>query len=462
MTTDFTTPHRILVADDQRHICESLSFLLEPEGYDIADVNSPKAALAALEKDSFDLILMDMNYAQDTTSGAEGIELVKRIREREPLLPIVVMTAWANIELSVNAIKSGANDFIEKPWNNNRLVSLLNNQIRLAKEQQANQRLSEIAKSHHSQDGVIANSAAMQPVMQIIERTAKSDANILLTGESGVGKSLFAGLIHNLSDRSQVPMVSVNMGALSDTLFESELFGHRKGAYTDAKSDRTGRFELADNGTLFMDEIANIPKALQGKLLRVLESGEFEPLGSSKTKRADVRIISASNADFDKEIAADNFRQDLLYRLNTISIEIPPLRNRTEDLLPMATSFLLKFRTKYRRTALQFSDGAVTSLKNYNWPGNVRELSHCIERAVLMAAGDEILANDLGIHASSTSNAFEEMTLEQAERLLIRRALDNSSGNMLLAAEKLGISRSALYRRLEKYDDIVVPNEKAK
>ncbi len=452
--------YRILVADDQPHIRESLSLLLEPEGFDIADVESPQAVLAALEADAYDLVLMDMNYAQDTTSGQEGLQLIAQIRQRDSVIPIVVMTAWANIQLSVTAIKSGANDFVEKPWNNNRLISLLSNQIKLAQERHTNQRLSELARPKGSQGSVIANAMSMQPVMKLIERTAGSDANILLTGESGVGKSLFAKLIHNASERRDAPMVSVNMGALSDTLFESELFGHQKGAYTDAKADRMGRFELADQGTLFLDEIANIPNGLQGKLLRVLESGEFEPLGSSKTKRADVRIVSASNADFGKEIAEGRFRQDLLYRLNTITIEIPPLRHRVEDIVPLAESFLVSLQAKYRRPELVFSQDATNSMQSYQWPGNVRELSHCVERAVLMANDGQIVASDLGLEPASSAVSIADMTLEQAERLLINNALQQCEGNILMAAEKLGISRAALYRRLEKYEDIVAPQQK--
>ncbi|MEM6604863.1 MAG: sigma-54 dependent transcriptional regulator [Pseudomonadota bacterium] len=447
---------RVLIADDQPHIRESLCLLLEPEDYEVLGVAEPKAVLATLESERVNLVLMDMNYAQDTTSGVEGLELIRQIRERDPLLPIIVMTAWANIELSVAAMQSGANDFIEKPWNNNRLLSLIANQIELAEERETNQRLSELARPTACKDKLIAHSTSMQPVMRLIERTASSDANILLTGESGVGKSLFASLIHSLSRRSQNPLVQVNMGALSDTLFESELFGHQKGAFTDAKTQRIGRFELADKGTLFLDEIANIPKPLQGKLLRVLESGEFESLGSSRTRRADVRIISASNVDFEEEVAAGNFRQDLLYRLNTITIEIPPLRQRVEDIEPLAQAFLVELKAKYRRPELNFSDEALKRLKTFSWPGNVRELAHSIERAVLMANTDLIRADDLGLSAPERGSALADMTLEQAERMLISRALEQTDGNVIMAAEKLGISRSAFYRRLEKYGDIAL------
>ena len=444
----------ILVVDDQHHIRASISLLLEPAGYEVTQAETPEVAMARLDEVQIDLVLMDMNYSRDTTSGEEGLELVKRIREFDELLPIIVMTAWANIELSVAAIKSGANDFVEKPWNNNRLLSLINNQLELALERHTNQRLTELVRSDDTSGRVIAQSSSMKSVMAMIQRTAGSDANILLTGESGVGKSLFASLIHNQSERRGGPLVQVNMGALSDTLFESELFGHRKGAFTDASVDRIGRFELADGGTLFLDEIANIPKSLQGKLLRVLESGEFEPLGSSKTIRANVRIVSASNVDFDREVSQGNFRQDLLYRLNTIVIDIPPLRERPDDVVPLANSFLESLRIKYRRPSMSFSEAAMDRLRSFAWPGNVRELSHCVERAVLMATSDCITPEDLGLTGSSSDSDIGDMTLEQAERLLIQRALANNEGNVGLAAEKLGISRSALYRRLEKYEDL--------
>ena len=450
-----TQKNRILIADDQTHIRESLNLLLEPEGFDVSEADSLDSVIQQLGERNFDLILMDMNYAKDTTSGDEGIALIKQIRQRDQTLPIIVMTAWANIELSVNAIKAGANDFIEKPWNNNRLLSLVENHIQFAEQKYANERLTELTKQTGILESVIADADSMQSVIKLIERTANSDANILLTGESGVGKSLFAGLIHNLSSRKDAPMVSVNMGALSDSLFESELFGHQKGAFTDAKANRMGRFEMADKSTLFLDEIANIPKALQGKLLRVLETGEYEPLGSSKTKQANVRIVSASNVNFDEEIEAGRFRQDLLYRLNTITIDIPPLRNRLADIEPLAQSFLQKLKIKHRRPNLSFSVNAVKALRQHTWPGNVRELSHCVERAVLMANDDQIEVADLGISQSSGQSQLSEMTLEQAERFLITNALDACDGNVQQAAEKLGISRPALYRRLEKYGDIV-------
>jgi DNA-binding NtrC family response regulator len=446
---------RILVVDDQAHIRDSLTLMLEPEGYDVLEADSPSVATQSLETHDVDLVIMDMNYTVDTTSGEEGLALIEAIRQKDNVLPIVVMTAWANIDISVKAIKRGANDFIEKPWNNARLLSLIQNQVSLARERQTNRRLTEAVKQGEKASNIIANAPSMQSVMALIERTAVSDANILLTGESGVGKSLFAGVIHRLSERREAPMISVNMGALSDTLFESELFGHQKGAFTDAKANRMGRFEMADKGTLFLDEIANIPIGLQGKLLRVLESGEYEPLGSSKTRHANVRIISASNVNFQEEIEANRFRQDLLYRLNTITIDIPPLRERKEDIAPIANSLLAHLVKKYRKPDIHFGKDALDALLAHSWPGNVRELSHCVERAILMAIGDEISHHDLGLMPSQNTDDFMQLTLEEAEKRLIANALDVHQGNVLLAAEKLGISRAALYRRLEKYGDSI-------
>jgi DNA-binding NtrC family response regulator len=446
---------RILVVDDQAHIRDSLTLMLEPEGYDVLEADSPSVATQSLETHDVDLVIMDMNYTVDTTSGEEGLALIEAIRQKDNVLPIVVMTAWANIDISVKAIKRGANDFIEKPWNNARLLSLIQNQVSLARERQTNRRLTEAVKQGEKASNIIANAPSMQSVMALIERTAVSDANILLTGESGVGKSLFAGVIHRLSERREAPMISVNMGALSDTLFESELFGHQKGAFTDAKANRMGRFEMADKGTLFLDEIANIPMGLQGKLLRVLESGEYEPLGSSKTRHANVRIISASNVNFQEEIEANRFRQDLLYRLNTITIDIPPLRERKEDIAPIANSLLAHLVKKYRKPDIHFGKDALDALLAHRWPGNVRELSHCVERAILMAIGDEISHHDLGLMPSQNTDDFMQLTLEEAEKRLIANALDVHQGNVLLAAEKLGISRAALYRRLEKYGDSI-------
>jgi DNA-binding NtrC family response regulator len=441
----------ILIADDQQHILDTLELLLESEGFSVTTVKSPQEVMTLLSRKSFDLLLTDMNFKQDTTSGKEGIELVKSVREKDSLMPIVVMTAWASIELSVEAIRHGANDFIEKPWKNQRLLSLIRNQLRFLYERRDNRRLSALTSNDSTLSQMIVDSAPMKSVMDLIERTAKSDANILLTGESGVGKSHIASIIHGLSERKAKSFVSVNMGALTDTLFASELFGHIKGAFTDAKTTRIGRFEMADQGTLFLDEIANIPKDLQAKLLRVLESGEFEPIGASRTQKSNVRIVSASNVNFNDEIASGSFRQDLLYRLNTITIHIPSLRERPGDILPLADYFMQMFKRKYRRESVKLTNTASEALIACQWPGNVRELSHCIERAVLVCSSHEIQEGDLGLSDQRPVSYFEEMTLAEAEQALIERAMQRFEGNVTKAADLLGLSRHALHRRLEKY-----------
>lgn len=442
----------LLIADDQTHILDALSLLLESEGFSVTTAQSPAEVMMHLKQRPFDILLTDMNFTQDTTSGKEGLELINSIRADHKLMPIVVMTAWASIELSVEAIRLGANDFIEKPWKNQRLLSLLKNQLGLLAEKRSNRRLTALAKGEGNAEALIIGSEAMQSVMEIIERTAQSDANILLTGESGVGKSLIAGLIHRLSLRKEKPFVSVNMGALTDTLFASELFGHIKGAFTDAKTTRIGRFEMADSGTLFMDEIANIPKELQAKLLRVLEAGEFEPIGASRTIKSDVRIVSASNVDFQHEIGEGTFRQDLLYRLNTITIDIPPLRKRLDDILPLADYFMQSFKRKYRREQVELKENSKKALTEYQWPGNVRELAHCIERAVLVCQDNQIQPQDLGLASHIPAAQFENMTLAQAEKRLIENALSRFEQNVANAADALGISRNALYRRMDKHN----------
>lgn len=444
---------RVLVADDQRDVLESLRFLLRSEGFEVETTTSPRALLALLEEQDFDVVLMDLNYARDTTSGREGLELLDELRALDEALPIVVMTAWASVEVAVEAMRRGARDFVEKPWDNHRLLSILSTQTALGRALRKGERLAEenrLLRGDYPE--MIARSATMGPVLELIERVGPSDANVLITGENGTGKGLVAQVLHAVSQRSSNPLITVNIGGLSETIFESELFGHVKGAYTDAKSDRVGRFELADRGTLFMDEIANVPPNLQTKLLRVLETGEFERVGSSRTKRVDVRIISATNADIAEEVREQRFRQDLLFRLNTVEIRLPPLRDRREDIPLLARHFLIHHAERYRKTLDGFDDGALRILLTHPWPGNVRELSHVVERSVLMAVGETIKSRDLGISGGRGGGGrLEDMTLEEVERLLIDKALERFAGNVSDAAKALGLSRSALYRRLEKY-----------
>ena len=444
---------RILIADDQRDVLEALRILLKGEGYQTEAVTSLAAIFNALEKKEYALLIMDLNYARDTTSGQEGLSAIPRIQEIDSTLPIVVMTAWATIELAVQAMKRGARDFVTKPWDNARLLTIARTQIELATALRRGRKLeAENQLLRGSLPNLIAESPAMRPVIEMISRIAPSDANVLITGENGTGKGLVARAIHTLSPRASHSMMTVNMGGLAETLFESELFGHIKGAFTDAKMDRTGRFELADESTLFMDEIANIPLAQQAKLLRVIETGDFERVGSSKTLHANVRIISATNANLENELAAGRFRQDLLFRLNTIQIEVPPLRQRPEDIMPLADNFLRQHAERYRKQISGFDEMARERLLQHRFPGNVRELDHIIERAALMTQDRHILATDLGLTTGGAeSRNLEEMSLEEVEAFLIKKALARNNGNARKAAEALGLSRSAFYRRLQQY-----------
>jgi DNA-binding NtrC family response regulator len=445
---------RILIADDQADVLEALRLLLKGEGFKIETVNTPAAIMESIEKRDFDVVLMDLNYARDTTSGQEGLDLLTRIQNIDSTIPVVVMTAWGSVDVAVEAMRRGARDFVQKPWENARLLSILRTQIELGHALKKGQRL-EAENRILREDGLptfIAESAAMRPVLQIITRVGPSDANVLIMGENGSGKGVVARMLHAVSDRASKPLVTVNIGGLSEGVFESELFGHVKGSFTDAKSDRVGRFELAETGTLFLDEIANLPLKHQPKLLRVLETGEFERVGSSKTRRANVRIISATNADLNEEVSAGRFRQDLLFRLNTVEIHLPPLRDRHDDIPPLAHYFLRQHAGRYRKKLTGFDKSAMQALVKHPWPGNVRELDHAVERAVLMAQGEVVQAADLGLQGGrDISRRLEDMSLEEVEAFLIQKTLAQCDGNVSRAAEKLGLSRSALYRRLQRF-----------
>ena len=444
---------RILIADDQRDVLEALRILLKGEGYQTEAATSLAGIFNSLEKKEYALLLMDLNYARDTTSGQEGLSAIPKIRQIDNSLPIVVMTAWATVELAVEAMKRGARDFVTKPWDNQRLLAIVRTQIELASALRRERKLeAENELLRGTMPSLIAESPAMRPVIEMISRVAPSDANILITGENGTGKSLIARAIHALSPRASHAMITVNMGGLSETLFESELFGHVKGAFTDAKTDRAGRFELADESALFMDEIANIPLAQQAKLLRVIETGDFERVGSSKTLHANVRIISATNSNLEHEVAAGRFRQDLLFRLNTIQITLPPLRERRDDIMLLANSFLAQHAEHYRKQIAGFDETARERLLQHRFPGNVRELDHIVERAVLMTQDRQICGGDLGLaNDGREPRNLEEMSLEEVEAFLIKKALARNDGNARKAAEALGLSRSAFYRRLQQY-----------
>jgi DNA-binding NtrC family response regulator len=444
---------RVLIADDQRDVLEALRILLKGEGHQTESVTSISGIFNALQQRDYALLMMDLNYTRDTTSGQEGLEVIPKIMALDSTLPIVVMTAWATIDLAVEAMKRGARDFVPKPWDNERLLTIVRTQIELGSALRKGQKLEAANKLLVGNvPNLIAEAPSMRPVIEMIQRVAPSDANVLITGENGTGKSLIAQALHALSPRASHSMITVNMGGLSETLFESELFGHVKGAFTDAKTDRAGRFELADESSLFMDEIANIPLNQQAKLLRVIETGDFERVGSSKTLHANVRIVSATNSNLADEVAAGKFRQDLLFRLNTIEIKLPPLRDRREDIMPLAKKFLADHAQRYRKELAGFDEGARDRLMQHSYPGNVRELDHVIERAVLMARGPQLKGNDLGLStAGGESKSLEDMSLEEVEAFLIKKALARNNGNARKAAESLGLSRSAFYRRLQQY-----------
>jgi len=445
---------RILAADDQRHVLEALELLLRPQGYEVETATSLALVRNALATGSYDALLIDLNYTRDTTSGQEGLDLLSEVVGLDGTTPVIVMTAWANIELAVEAMRRGARDFIQKPWENDRLLSILRTQVELRRALQRAERLA--AQNRLLQaEGLpefIATAPLMQPVLEAITRVGPSDANVLITGEHGTGKEVVARSLHAISSRASRLMVSVNTGAVPEALFESELFGHVKGAFTDARSDRIGRFELADGGTIFLDEIGNVPLRQQAKLLRVLEAGEIERVGSSRALRVNVRVVSATNADLRAACASGQFREDLLFRLNTVEIHVPALRERREDIPALAGHFLTRYASRYRRPIQGFEASALQLLLQYAWPGNVRELEHTLERAVLMCRGNEIQRADLGLDMlRPQSQNLEELSLESVEAILIRKALQRSQGNVSQAAETLGLSRGALYRRMEKY-----------
>jgi DNA-binding NtrC family response regulator len=418
---------RVLAADDQPDVLEALRLLLKPEGFEIETADSPAAVLAAVESRELDVALVDLNYTRDTTSGREGMDLLSRLQAIDPTLPVVVMTAWGSVDVAVEAMRRGARDFVQKPWENARLVATLRTQAELSRALRRGQRLE--AENRALRDEVrprlIAESPAMRPVLELIERVGPSDANVLITGENGTGKGTVAAALHAVSSRAAKPLLTVNAGGLSEGVFESELFGHVKGAFTDAKADRVGRFEMADGGALFLDEIANVPLNLQPKLLRVLETGDFERVGSSRTRHADVRVLSATNADVRQEVANGRFRQD----------------------------FLRLHARRYRKDLTAFHADALRALAAHPWPGNVRELDHAVERAVLMARGSEIREADLGLKVAGPEAArqLDDMSLEDVEAFLIKKALQRHGGSVSRAAEALGLSRSALYRRLQRY-----------
>ena len=444
---------KVVAADDQPDVLEALRLLLKREGMAMVQATSPAGVMAALETEDFDAALIDLNYARDTTSGGEGLDLLSRIRAADPTLPVVVMTAWGSVEGAVEAMRRGARDYVQKPWDNARLAATLKTQIELGRALRRSRRLEEEnSRLRGRTPQMVARSPAMQAVLRVVEKVAPSEANILITGEHGTGKEVVARYLHASSKRAERTLVTVNAGGVAEGVFESELFGHVRGAFTDARADRAGAFEVADGGTLFLDEVANMPLGQQAKLLRVLQTGEFNPVGSSKVKRADVRVLAATNARLEDEVAQGRFREDLLYRLNTVEVRLPPLRERAQDIPDLAQLFLQRLVDRGATVARRFAQEALEALVRHPWRGNVRELEHVVERAVLLAPGQEIGLADLLLAPKAQGPALlERMTLDDAERYLIQRALARCEDNVSEAARELGVSRSALYRRLQQH-----------
>src|SRR5262245_50504340 len=444
---------RVLIADDQVNILDALRLLLGSEGYDVAQATSPAELIAELERSDFDVALIDLNYTRDTTSGQEGFELLDRMRAIDPTLPVLVMTGWSSVSGAVEAMRRGARDYIEKPWDDDKLIAAVQTQLELRRALRRSRRLQEENTRLQRRDlpTFIAEAPSMKAVRATIDRVAPSDASVLITGEHGTGKEVVASLLHRLSTRAARPLVAMNAGGLAEGVAESELFGHVKGAFTDARADRAGCFELADEGTLFLDEIANMPLRLQAKLLRVLQTGELQRVGSSRVQFVNVRVLSATNADLGAEVEAGRFREDVLYRLNTVVIDLPPLRERLEDLDQLARHFLEHFARKYGKALAGFDEGALRAMRAHAWPGNVRELGHSVERAVLFADAGASIVRGRDLALGPAQRGGGEQSLEDAERVVIEKALARHAGDVRAAAAQLGLSRSALYRRLQAY-----------
>ena len=449
----------ILIADDDTRIISALKLLLKSENYQVVTASSPEEFLRILKQKDFSVTLIDLNYRSDTTSGQEGLKLIADIKAIDDKLPIVVMTGYSSVDIAVEAMKLGAVDFVQKPWGNDRLLAILNAQVQIREMAKQGERLIEENALLRKQvfatnSAIIAESDAMAQVLAKLNKLSLSEMSILLTGENGTGKSLLAEHIHKQSVRNTNALISVNMGAITETLFESEMFGHIKGAFTDAKENRIGRFELAENGTIFLDEIANISLPQQAKLLRVLEEHQFEKVGSSKTQQVDVRLISATNANLPELIDNGRFRQDLLYRLNTVEIKIPALRERREDILPLALHFLKQFAEKYRIALPEISNEAKQAMLCYQWPGNIRELGHMIERAIFLSQNNMISSQDLGLSTTENVTDFdiENASLDAIEKHIIHQRLTRFENNGHETAQSLGLSRSSYYRRLEKHN----------
>lgn len=450
---------RILVVDDDTDVLNAARLYLKQHVEKVDVESNPKLIPSLMNEYDYDAILLDMNFHEDVSSGVEGFYWLEKILEADPVMAVVLITAYGDVEKAVQAVKIGASDFVLKPWQNEKLLATVTSAMNLSQSKRDSQRLrtqNATLKSDIEQpyQNIIGKSRQMEQVFQTIEKVAKTDANVLITGENGTGKELVARALHRRSNRHENAFITVDMGALTESLFESELFGHEKGAFTDAKESRTGRFEIANGGTLFLDEIGNLPVQLQPKLLSALQTHEIRKIGSNKTTKIDIRLICATNVSLSKMVEKQDFRQDLLYRINTIEIKLPPLRERIEDIPLLAEHFLKQYRTKYKKEITGITGQALDHLKEYTWPGNIRELEHALERAVIMTDEKQLQKGDFLLTSISENNQkfpVEGLNLEEVEKTVIRKALDKNEGNISHAAEELGLTRASLYRRLEKY-----------
>lgn len=450
---------RILIVDDDNYVMLSIRILLEQHYDDVRGINNPLQIETALAENDYDLVILDMNFKTGESSGNDGLHYLKQIKTISPETSIVLITAYGEINLAVEAIKLGAFDFVTKPWQNEKLLTTvaaafqLNKSKNKVKELSSKQSvLNDMLNAPFTE--IIGESDKIKQVFQQIEKVANTDANVLITGENGTGKELVARAIHRASNRAKSIFVNVDMGAITETLFESELFGHKKGAFTDAKTDRIGKFEAANEGTLFLDEIGNLIKPLQAKMLRVIQDRKIVPVGSNHAKDIDVRLICATNANLPHMVNESEFRQDLLFRINTIEIHLPPLRERKEDIAVLAQHFISLYKTKYGKKGLFVPEYVIAKLEKYDWPGNIRELQHNIERAVIMSDGKQLHVQDFNLNSQNTSDnaQVESFNLEELEKWAIETCIKKHQGNISNAAGELGLSRGALYRRMEKYE----------
>ncbi|MBI9053534.1 MAG: sigma-54-dependent Fis family transcriptional regulator [Bacteroidales bacterium] len=449
---------KIIIIDDNQSVLNSLKLFLKYKFQEVATISNPNQIISELSKSSFDLILLDMNFSAGINTGNEGIYWLREIKNKNPDIPIIMITAYGDSELAVKAIKSGAFDFIEKPWNNQKLLATLNAAFELRKSKLKVKHLEEQKKeiTLNTSKGVslIYKSPEMEKIMSTIKKVAKTDANVLILGENGTGKELIAQKIHELSARKDEIFMNVDMASLNENLFESELFGYKKGAFTDAKEDRTGKFETANGGTLFLDEIGNLSYLMQAKLLTTLQNRTISKLGSTEKVPIDVRLVSATNKDLDRCVEENLFREDLLYRINTVKITIPPLRDRKDDIVPLLNFYLESFANRYNKIGVKINNKAIDKMISYHWPGNIRELKHTVEKAIILCENNTLTSDDFIFDKTSNNDSKlnKPLSLEEGERIIIQNALNRNNWNISETAKELNVGRQTLYRKIEKYD----------